>query len=597
MAISFRSLNGGRAAQIANAVADAYIDDQLDAKYQAARRAGTWLQDRLRELREQASTAERAVVNFKSKHDMIDAGGRTINEQRLAELNSQLVLARAQTADAQARVDRVQAVLSSNSPEATVSATVADTLKNEVISKLRSQYLELSRREADWAVRYGASHLAVVNLRNEMRELQNSIRNELQRIAETYKSDLEIAKQREVNTQAQLDQAVAQSQVTNQAQVALRELESNAQSYQALYDNFLQRYMESVQQQSFPITEARVISAASRPSTKSNPKTLVVLALATAAGLGFGIAVGAWREFADRVFRTGNQVEARLQTDCIALVPAVAEAEADQKGKTATPRREVQLVKNPKLPDAGQQTITFAPGVFSAVVELPFSAFTEAIRSVKVAIDLSPNVTGGRVIGFTSSVPNEGKSSIAVAVARLAAQTGAKTLLVDCDLRNPSLSRLLSPKATSGLLEVVTLKSTLEKAIWLDRATDMRFMPATMKGRLVHSSEVLASAETRKLFDSLRHRYDYIIVDFAPLAPIVDVRVSTSLIDAFVYVVEWGKTRIDFAEEALHSARGVHEHLLGVVLNKVNLARLGQYDGHGSGFHYHKNYQRYGYTE
>ena len=202
MAISFRSLNSDRAAQIANAVADAYIDDQLEAKYQAARRAGTWLQDRLRELREQASTAERAVVDFKNKHDMIDAGGRTINEQQLAELNSQLVLARAQTADAQARVDRVQAVLSSNSPEATVSATVADTLKNEVISKLRSQYLELSRREADWTVRYGASHLAVVNLRNQMRELQNSIRNELQRIAETYKSDLEIAKQREVNTQS-----------------------------------------------------------------------------------------------------------------------------------------------------------------------------------------------------------------------------------------------------------------------------------------------------------------------------------------------------------------------------------------------------------
>ena len=338
MAISFTSLNSDRAAQIANAVADAYIDDQLEAKYQTARRAGIWLQDRLRELREQASTAERAVVAFKNKHDMIDAGGRTINEQQLAELNSQLVLARAQTADAQARVDRVQAVLLSNSPEATVSATVADTLKNEVISKLRSQYLELSRREADWTVRYGASHLAVVNVRNQMRELQNSIRNELQRIAETYTSDLEIARQREVNTRAQLDQAVAQSQVTNQAQVALRELESNAQSYQALYDNFLQRYMESVQQQSFPITEARVISAASRPLSKSHPRTLRVLGLATVAGLALGIVMGAWREFADRVFRTGNQVEALLQTDCIALVPAVTEAESERHNRGPTTR-------------------------------------------------------------------------------------------------------------------------------------------------------------------------------------------------------------------------------------------------------------------
>jgi succinoglycan biosynthesis transport protein ExoP len=101
----------------------------------------------------------------------------------------------------------------------------------------------------------------------------------------------------------------------------------------------------------------------------------------------------------------------------------------------------------------------------------------------------------------------------------------------------------------------------------------------------------------QKFFDNLRHSYDYIIVDFAPLMPIVDVRVSTNLIDAYVYVVEWGHTRIDFVEQALHSAKGVYEHLLGVVLNKVNLDTLGRYDGSGSGYHNNKYYGRYGYTE
>ena len=268
--ISFRSFSPDRAAEIANAIANAYIDDQLEAKYQAARRAGTWLQARLNELREQASAAERAVVAFKNKNDIVDAGGRSMNEQQLAEFNSELVLARSRTADARAKFDRVQAVLMNNSPEATVAATVTDTLKNDVITKLRSQYLELSAREADWAARYGVNHLAVVNLRNQMREIQNSIRNELQRIAETYRSDVEIAQQREESVQKQLDQTVSQSQVASQAQVALRELESNAQTYRALYDNFLQRYMESVQQQSFPITDARVISAATRPLFKSS---------------------------------------------------------------------------------------------------------------------------------------------------------------------------------------------------------------------------------------------------------------------------------------------------------------------------------------
>jgi len=145
----------------------------------------------------------------KNKNDMIDAGGRTINEQQLAELNSELVLARSRTAEAAAKLDRVQAVLQSNSPEATVTATVADTLKNDIITKLRSQYLELLGREADWSVRYGVNHLAVVNLRNQMRELQNSIRNELQRIGETYKSDYKFPSSMKIACKKQLDQAVS----------------------------------------------------------------------------------------------------------------------------------------------------------------------------------------------------------------------------------------------------------------------------------------------------------------------------------------------------------------------------------------------------
>ncbi len=602
IAVGFRSLSADRAAQIANEVANAYIDDQLEAKYEAARRAGTWLQSRLRDLREQASTAERAVVAFKNKNDMVDAGGRTINEQQLSELNSELVLARSKTAEAKARMDRVQAVLRSNSPDTAVLGTVADTLKNDVITKLRSQYLELARREADWVPRYGANHLAVINVRNQMREIQNSIRDELQRIAETYKSDLEIAKQQEESLQKQLDRAVSQSQVTNEAQVALRELESNAQTYRALYDNFLQRYMESVQQQSFPITEARVISPATRPLSKSSPKTMMLLVAAGMVGLAFGVGIAAWRDFADRVFRTANQVETGLQTDCVALVPAVP-AEA-MKAKGLNQRGEVNpakqggaisLAENRRSFAADHPTIAPVDGVYSTIIEAPFSAFAEAIRSIKVAIDQSPTVSGGRIIGFTSSVPNEGKSSVASAVARLMAQTGARTLLIDCDLRNPSLSRLLAPNAKIGLLEVIRGQSTLEKTIWIDPATNMRFLPGKATGRVAHSSEILASAAMRKFFDALRQNYDYVIVDFAPLRPIVDVRAATNLVDSYLYVVEWGHTRIDFVNDALQSARNVYDHLLGVVLNKVDLKALGRYEGRASYYH-HDNYQRYGYT-
>jgi polysaccharide biosynthesis transport protein len=640
--ISFRSLSPDRAAQVANAIADAYVDDQLEAKYQAAKRAGVWLQTRLQELREQATAAETAVVNYKNKNDMVDAGGRTINEQQLAELNSELVLAQSQTAEARAKMDRVQSILTSNSPDAAVDATVADTLKDDVINKLRSQYLELARRETDWSARYGVDHLAVVNLRNQMSEIQSSIRAELQRIAETYKSDFEVASQRETSVQKQLSQAVSLSQVNNKAQVSLRELQSKAESYQALYDNFLQRYMESVQQQSFPITDARVISAATRPSSKSNPKSTLVLALATILGLGFGVVFAAWREFADRVFRTTDQIETLLQTDCIGLIPALKKNDEPEESSLSVsgfkrlvrnsipkivpgsvrgrgdgvhavlrrlvlesdksiPTPEIPLAKTVlKSPVVGHQQIVAPPGLYSQITDAPLSALTEALRSVKMAVDLSSNVKGGKIIGFTSSVPNEGKSSIVSAVARLAAQTGAKTLLVDCDLRNPSLSDLLAPTAAYGLLEVLKGDLTVEKAAWVDRSTGLRFLPVsipTLRRRLVHSSEILASEQTRNLLDSLRQSYNYIFLDFAPLMPIVDVRASTKLVDSYIYVIEWGQTRIDHVEHALRSAKGVYENLLGVVLNKVNLTALGRYDGHGSAYYHHENYHRYGYTE
>ena len=139
-------------------------------------------------------------------------------------------------------------------------------------------------------------------------------------------------------------------------------------------------------------------------------------------------------------------------------------------------------------------------------------------------------------------------------------------------------------------------QSSLDKAIWVDQATGMRFLPATSKGRVAHSSEILASPLVRKFFDGLRGSYDYIFVDFSPLMPIVDVRVSTNLVDSYVYVVAWGDTRIDYVKQALHSAKGVYDRLLGVVLNKVDLKSLGRYDGGGGSYYYHGNYQRYGYT-
>src|SRR5262249_21851513 len=170
ISVGFQAQDAQQAAKIANAVADAYIADQLEAKYQAALRAGTWMQDRLKELRVQATNAERAVEDFKAKNNIVAANGRLMNEQQLSELNTTLIQARAQTAAAKAKLDRIDEIL--RSAVEMPDATVADSLGNAVITKLRSQYLDYSRQAAEFSAKYGERHRAVIDMRTRMQEIR-----------------------------------------------------------------------------------------------------------------------------------------------------------------------------------------------------------------------------------------------------------------------------------------------------------------------------------------------------------------------------------------------------------------------------------------
>jgi succinoglycan biosynthesis transport protein ExoP len=295
--VGFRSRDPELAAKIANALADGYLLDQAGARLQAARRTTAWLQDSLLQLRSQATSADRQLVEFKNKNNIVNAAGRLINEQQLAEFNSQLSVASSQRAEAQARLDDITKILTSGSPaDYSADPAVADSLKNDVISKLRTQYLEAVRREAEFSMQYGPAHTATVRVRDQIRELRNSILDELRRIAETFKSDLEVATRREQNVQRRLTELISGSEVTNEAQVTMRELESSAQTYRAIHDEFLHREMETLQQQTFPGTEGRILSVAERPLKANWPRASVVLLLALLGGFALGTILALFRD-------------------------------------------------------------------------------------------------------------------------------------------------------------------------------------------------------------------------------------------------------------------------------------------------------------
>jgi polysaccharide biosynthesis transport protein len=586
--ISFSAGSPDRSAEIANAIANTYVNDQLNAKLDASRTATAWLQDRLKELGEQALTAERAVNAFKSQNNIVAANGKLMDDERVTDLNGRLVAARAQTSEASARLNRLEAVLASNSPDSasmdSLDASGSDVLNNPTINNLRLQYHENARREFEYSTKYGTDHLAVVNLRTTMKGIRISILEEVRRLAEASRNDFETAKQRQQDIEKQLAQAVSQSRTTNSAEVTMRELDTSAKGYRTLYESFLQRYMGSVQQESFPISQVRVISPAVPPQ-KGKPTAVLILAIGLFGGIALGTAVGFLREIMDRVFRTSAQVEATLQVPCLSLVPLLR-----TPAKTIRPpRAAIQVDK-----ESSERTLSAGTGIYSAAAAMPLSRFAESIRSIKLAIDLNPTKTSNKIVGITSALPNEGKSTIAASLAQLIAHAGKRVIIVDCDLRNPSLSANLAPNATAGIVDVLSGARSLEETIWRDPRTNLAILPSAKRSPLFHTSEILSSEQTGKLFDKLRASYDYIIVDLPPLAPIVDVRATTPLIDCFILVVEWGRTRTDVVQHALHTAPNVCEALIGTVLNKTDMRAMKRYDSYLNDYYNNEHYTRYG---
>ena len=293
--ISFTSLEAEKSARIANAIADSYIAYQLEAKDQAAQRATKWLHDQVTELSRQAARAGRAVVEFKENNQIVDSGAsayRLLSAQQLAEISSQLTIARTATAAARARLEGIQEVLQQEIPD----ESVTDALKNDVINRLRSQYVDLKMREAMLSGKYGKDHLAVVNIGIQMQEIRRSIADELRRISERTKSDYDIAKAQEENVKNDLASILSEVRSSDRAQIQLRELESGAQAYRSVYDNLLQRYAETIQQQSVPIMDVRVVSSASPPLKRSHPKTLIILSVTLATSLMLGLGIALYRE-------------------------------------------------------------------------------------------------------------------------------------------------------------------------------------------------------------------------------------------------------------------------------------------------------------
>ena len=577
--IDFEARYPELAAEIANATADVYIELQRTTEYDAARRASDWLEERIPEVRAKSEDAQKAVVEYKHEHNIVETvGGRLIDDQRLTDLNNKLNSAHDETLNAKARFDQFSAARGLEVPRAAaMSGSNANTDPlNDTLDKLRSQYFDVVSKEAEASAKLGPNNPGIVSLRNQKTQLRSEITEEIQRLKDASESDYAAAQLRESEVKKEYNAALAQYQQANQAQVKLRELSASAQAYQDLYNTFLGRYNASLQQIASPIAEASVITPATPLIPRDYKKTYKTAALFPALGLALGLGVAVLREMiAGRVFLTSRSVQSHLRIPCIGLLP-----------KVQSRKRTGWLAKKAKSGDATRALVRGDRGISWTAIDHPSSRFSEGVRSIKLAIDLENRSRSSKVIGFTSAIPNEGKSTVALALGQLIARNGASVVVVDCDLRNPSLTRSVAPNAASGVVELAYGGTSLEDVTWKDQSTQMAFVPAIANTGPPDPPSVFSSAELRRVFDELRKQYEFVVVDLSPLAGVIDVCATTDLIDAYVLVIEWGHTTVDAVQHILRAAPNVSESILGAVLNKADIKSLASYDPYLTSYYF-----------
>ncbi|TIW15726.1 MAG: polysaccharide biosynthesis tyrosine autokinase, partial [Mesorhizobium sp.] len=226
-------------------------------------------------------------------------------------------------------------------------------------------------------------------------------------------------------------------------------------------------------------------------------------------------------------------------------------------------------------------------------LDAPASMFAETLRNAKIAFDVVMEDQGSRVIGVISVLPGEGKSTVAANLAGLLAANGAKTLLIDGDLRNPGLSRSLGMESEHGLMEAVVNGQTWQSVGKVDRQTKLAIIPAVLRGQFSHTSELLGSAGMRRFIENAKETFEYIIVDLPPLGPVVDAKAFAPLVDGFVLVTEWGRTPRAMVRSMLEQEPYIADKIVGAVLNKVELKKLAKYGSLGGSERFFDRYSSY----
>ena len=561
--ISFTSYDKELAAKVPNTLAELFIESDLEARVAMTEKASGWLRERMGELRAKVDASERALQDYRDREHIVDAKGVSMSGagKQLEELTRSLVEARQKRAEAESAYQLVQQV---RAGRAAVSYdSIPAVLRHPLVQKLKEQEGDADRKLGDAAKRYGPEHPKMIQARAEADAARESTRRQIEGVVAGMSREYEVARANEAAVERALNQSKSDIGSLNRKEFQLGVLEREVQQNRNLYDMFVSRLKETSATGNFQSTVARLIDPATVPSAAYAPKKVQVVGIVATVTLVLTAMLALLLDRLNNTINSTAEVEHRLGVPALGVL---------------------HLIKG------------FAKKGFAS--ELAFfndtqSTFAEAVRTIRTSVLMSALDHQHKIVVVTSSVPEEGKTTLSFNLACALGQM-KKVLLIDGDLRRPRIGKLVGRDAKApGLADLVAGQAQMSHCVFHNEHAGIHILPA---GTVPPNPlELLSSKRFEDVLKHLSEAFDIILIDSAPLQLVSDAQVLSQHASSVIYVVKADSTPYQVAQNGIRRLRRVDASISGVVLNQLDLERAEKYYGEYSGYYSYKGYKKYGY--
>jgi len=565
--ISYASADPALATLVANTVGEEFIQNFLDAKFALTTSASAWLTERLGDLKDDLDEAQKRLITFQRDNDLVDIQGSVgrLNEQQLLLDTAELAQARSRLSEARDLYDDVRAVRGDPEALATVPAIQADSL----VQRTNTELGGVQRQLDELLNRYGERHPLVLDRKSELASLAVALERHVDRAADTIAKDYQLAQQRVTAINAKLSSGRSEIQLIGDKKFELDALQQEVETKRSVYAQYFDRMTEAASKDGLETANARISDRARIPIEPFKPKREMIVAAGFLGSLLISVLIAFLREALDDSVKGTNDVEAKLGLGLLGVLPVV---------KSGLMKRNTSLPLSPgKIQDKN-------------------GTFAEAVNTIRTALTLNDQNSPRKVIVITSSVRGEGKSTSAMNIAYSLGQL-ERVLLVDCDMRRPSIARAVGLRKNSkGLSDLIANTATAQECI--NRGMMGGHVDILPCGPIPNQPlELLSSKRFARILQEVGRYYDRIVIDTAPTQAVSDALILSRLADSVVYVVKSHKTPMNLVRRGITRLQRVGAPIEGVLVTQVNVRKISAYAGNYSQQGYHDSQVAYGYAD